>query len=193
MAEGFARFDRPASRHAFCSLYLSGKGLALLKDFQVEAVRNLLGKESHRKIASIVGVGRSSVSRIARNRWAPKRRQRNEDPVFADLPKEKCGRCGAMVAMPCVKCATEAAIVTDGLRRRPDGPDEDPTVDLHGSDGERYRALCAKRFLAQHSIDGGEIITEKPRRSAADGQPVYESVDHAEFFEDPDAEEDGLG
>ncbi len=79
---------------------------------KVEEIRRLLADEawSHRRIAVALGVGRSTVGRIARGEYAPASTDPEEDEEERELfappsgPHRRCPRCGAKVQLPCLAC-----------------------------------------------------------------------------------------
>lgn len=171
----------------------------MLKDSKAQRVRELLGVISQRKIARKLGIGRSSVSRIARGKWRPKRRERDASWPLEDEDaiKERCPKCHAMVIPPCVRCAIEA-IPKDRRRARPDpAADKNFIVELRGRDNERYCALNAKRFverwekelrLLAKKIEDSETPAAEEIEPAEEIEkdlsvPVFESIDDLGEFE----------
>lgn len=96
-----------------------GGGRSMLDPKKVEEVRRLLVDESwsHRRIAVALGVGRSTVGRIARGDYAPGPAARNASSLAGETDHDeeellspprgaakRCPRCGAMVQQPCLAC-----------------------------------------------------------------------------------------
>ena len=109
----------------------------MLRAEQVAEVRALLGSRPEREIARLTGVGRTSVARIRKGLCSGK----------AEIPKTRCGSCGALVAKPCVKCRTLLKLAEKGIHPPIDAAELDK-IDLHlrGSDGVRYAAIAADKM-----------------------------------------------
>lgn len=103
---------------------------AMLDSEKVAEIRRLLADAewSHRRIAVTLGVGRSTVGRIARGEYAPIRAERKplspfDDPADDDGPfspphgtPRRCPRCGAKVQQPCLACRVRLWAVIERMK-----------------------------------------------------------------------------
>jgi len=124
----------------------------------VERIRDLLeeGKLSQRKIATLLGISRGTVARIASGERpdyeAIRQQRRDEQRALPTGPLRRCDACGAMVYLPCRACATRATMADKSapqVFRLFMQLDEPVGLNLRGADRTRYEEVRRQRELAE--------------------------------------------
>ncbi len=64
---------------------------------------------SHRKVASLVGISRATVAKIATGKYRPYQPSARESDSYRPTgPRGRCPICGGMVYLPCRLCKVRA-------------------------------------------------------------------------------------
>jgi len=109
----------------------------MLDTATVDDVRRRLAEgQTHRHIASRLGISRDSVWRISTGR--------RDEPRQATGVCPRCHRSGAIVDGVCVECAARAA--ADERAESSDDRPEDLGLDLHAGPRQRYRNIRRRRL-----------------------------------------------
>jgi len=158
----------------------------MIEPEKIQRVQRLLatGQYSQRTIAHLAGVGRATVSQIARGSLDDRIASMNYDelephPVEPERPYVRCPTCGGRVWMPCVLCQLQARRERDRRRARlkallatPDGQREivDPIAARRQRVDwpKRYEATAVdptKGFTGPGGNFPGPRDDESPRRS----------------------------
>jgi len=120
--------------------------MPMLSQNKFDLVMSFLSRgESNRRTASIVGVDRTTVNKIASGEHCLFRRKFSRRKKFENRgPTKKCPGCGAEVRMPCLKCELE-----EGEKRNvflgDDWSGRDLAMDLSCEDRGRYEEVAERK------------------------------------------------
>jgi hypothetical protein len=134
----------------------------MLRQELVQRIAEMIqtGKWSLRRIARELGVARGTVAAIAhgRRRERAQRTADNEDGLpYPNGPFVRCPTCGHRVQMPCLLCRLRSWRADGQPAATASAPGVQVGLELTPEHLERYRAVRARRLLA-------EMAAEKARR-----------------------------